>query len=131
MSSIKIAFESRKSFLAGAGATPEQISTAEKMLGLSFSQEYREYLSVYGIAAFDGHEMTGISKADRLNVIKVTQEARAKYPNIPADYYVIEQVGVEELIVLQSGNGEIYSCAPNYKLEKICDSLSAYIKGKA
>ena len=131
MSAIKDAFESRESFLAGKGASPEQIVQAEKQLGLSFAQEYREYLSSYGIAAYDGHELTGITKSDRLNVVTVTKEAKARYVSIPADYYVIEQVGVEELVIWQSGTGEIYGCAPNYKLEKICDSLGAYIQGRS
>ena len=127
MSAITDAFESRKSFLAGKGASPEQISQAEKQLGLSFAREYREYLSSYGIAAYDGHELTGITKSDRLNVVSVTKEAKARYASIPTDYYVVEQVGVEELIIWQNGNGEIYGCAPNYKLGKICDSLRDYI----
>ena len=127
MSAIKDAFESRKSFLAGKGASPEQISQAEKQLGLSFAQDYREYLSTYGIAAFDGHELTGIAKSDRLNVVSITKEARARYASVPADFYVIEQVDVEELIIWQSGSGEIYGCAPNYKVEKICNSLHDYV----
>ena len=127
MSSIKDAFGSRKSFLAGNGVSPEQIWQAEKKLGLTFAPEYREYLSTYGIAAFDGHELTGITKSDRLNVVAVTKKAKERYSDIPADYYVVEQVGVEELIVWQSGSGEIYGCAPNYKLEKICNSLHDYV----
>lgn len=127
MSAIKDAFESRKSFLAGKGASSEQISQAEKQLGLSFAQDYREYLSTYGIAAFDGHELTGIAKSDRLNVVSITKEARARYASVPADFYVIEQVDVEELIIWQSGSGEIYGCAPNYKVEKICNSLHDYV----
>ena len=127
MSAIKDAFDSRKSFLAGKGASPEQISQAEKQLGLSFAQDYREYLSTYGIAAFDGHELTGITKSDRLNVVSVTKEARARYTIIPAGYYVVEQVDVEELIIWQNGSGEIYGCAPNYKVEKICNSLHDYV----
>lgn len=127
MSAIKDAFESRKSFLAGKGASPEQISQAEKQLGLSFAQEYREYLSTYGIAAFDGHELTGIAKSDRLNVVSITKKARVRYASVPADFYVIEQVDVEELIIWQSGSGEIYGCAPNYKVEKICNSLHDYV----
>lgn len=127
MSAIKDAFESRKQLLAGNGVSPEQVAQAEKQLGLSFAPEYREYLSTYGIAAFDGHELTGITKSDRLNVVAVTKEAKARYTDIPADYYVVEQVGVEELIIWQSGSGEIYGSAPNYDCRKICRSLSEYI----
>lgn len=83
--------------------------------------------SGYGIAAFDGHEMTGISESKRLNVVFVTTEARERYPEIPADLYVIEETGIEEFIVLQSANGAVFGYAPNYRLMKIYESLSDYI----
>ena len=130
MSAIMDAFASKSSLLTGKGASPEQISQAEQDLGLSFSEEYMEYLSNYGIAAFDGHEMTGLTKSKRLDVVSVTADARNRYPNLPADLYVIEETSVEELIILQNATGEVFGCAPNYPLEKISDSLSDYILGK-
>ena len=131
MSALLDAFASKTSFLSGKGATPEQVSQAELELGLSFSDEYQEYLIQYGIAAFDGHEMTGLSKSKRLNVVSVTSNARKKYPDLPSNLYVVEDTGVEELIILQSSDGEVFGCAPNIRLEKICDSLSDYISNKA
>ena len=130
MSAIMDAFASKPSLLAGKGAPAEQISQAEQDLGLSFSEEYREYLSSYGIVAFDGHEMTGLSKSKRLDVVSVTADARNRYPDLPSDLYVIEETGVEELIILQNATGEVFGCAPNYPLEKVCDSLSDYVLGK-
>lgn len=130
MSALKEAFAAKTSFLSGKGVPPEQITQAEQELGLSFSDEYREYLSDYGIGAYDGHELTGLTKSKRLNVITATTEARKRYTDLPADLYVIEELGVEELIILQNASGEIYACGPNYKLEKIRDSFTAYVKGK-
>ena len=130
MSAITDAFASRTFFLHSKGVSPEQISQAERELGLLFSGEYREYLSLYGIAAFDGHELTGITSSDRLNVVSVTSKAKKRYPDLPANLYVIEELGVEELIIWQSTDGKIFGCAPNYKLEKICDSLRDYIANK-
>ena len=127
MSALANAFMSRKSFLHGKGVMPEQIAEVEKQLGLSFSDEYREYLTAYGIVAYDGHELTGITKSNRLNVVAVTTEARKKQPGIPDNFYVIEEVGIEELIIMQNEQGEIYGCAPNYKPKKICDSLHDYV----
>lgn len=127
MSALTNAFMSRKSFLHGKGVTSEQIAEAENQLGLSFSDEYREYLTAYGIAAYDGHELTGITKSDRLNVVAVTAEARKNQSGIPDNFYVIEGVGIEELVIWQNEQGEIYGCAPNFKLEKISNSLHDYI----
>ena len=131
MNGIKDVFESKASLLAGKGVSPEQISQAEAELELSFSDEYREYLSLYGIAAFDGHELTGITKSKRLNVVDATRDAKARYPELPADLYVIEETGTEELIVLQNCGGEVFGCAPNYGLEKLYDSLSDYLVSKS
>lgn len=79
MSALKEAFAAKTSFLSGKGVPPEQITQAEQELGLSFSDEYREYLSDYGIGAYDGHELTGLTKSKRLNVITATTEARKRY----------------------------------------------------
>lgn len=130
MSTLTDAFAAKNSFLSGKGISNEQISQAEQNLGLSFSEEYREYLSLYGIAAFDGHELTGITKSNRLDVVSTTIEARKRYPDLPSDLYVVESTGIEELIILQNTDGEVFGCAPNYRLEKICDSLSDYIANK-
>ena len=130
MSTLTDAFAAKNSFLSGKGISNEQISQAEQNLGLSFSEEYREYLFLYGIAAFDGHELTGITKSNRLDVVSTTIEARKRYPDLPSDLYVVESTGIEELIILQNTDGEVFGCAPNYRLEKICDSLSDYIANK-
>ncbi len=127
MSTLTDAFEAKTSFLSGKGVSPEQIAQAENELGLFFSEEYREYLSLYGIAAFDGHELTGITKSKRLNVVSTTNEAKKRYPDLPKGLYVVEDTGIEELIILQDAEGIVYGCAPNYRLEKLSDSLSEYI----
>ena len=130
MSTIIDALNARTSLLTGKGVSPEQIAQAEQELGLSFSEEYTEYLSTYGIVAFDGRELTGITKSKRVNVVFATLEARKKYQELPADLYVIEEAGVEEIIILQDSAGNVYRCAPNTELKKIYDSLSDYVSKK-
>ena len=127
MSNVIDALNEKSSLLVGKGSSPEQITQTEQELGLSFSEEYREYLSAYGIAAFDGHELTGITKSERLSVVSATLEARKKYSELPADLYVIEETGVEEIVILQDSTGAVYRCAPNAKRRKICASLSEYL----
>jgi len=130
MSSIKEVLEAKVELLKGEGASEEAIAAAEKKLNLSFSSEYREYLRTYGIAAFDGHELTGIVDKDpRVDVVAVTITEKAKNKEIPADFYVIEETDVEEIIIWQAGNGKIYSSSPNSAVKIICDSLYEYLKG--
>ena len=119
-------FASQSNFLSWKGASEEEISSAECELNLSFSEDYREYLSVFGIAAFDGHEITGLTNSRRLNVVSVTLEARQRYPELSEEFYVMEETGVEEYIVLQKTDGAVYGCAPNYRLEKKYNSLCEY-----
>lgn len=64
------------------GATDEEILQAEKSLGLEFDAEFRKYISVYGVASFNGHELTGICKSRRLNVVDATIEAKEKNTHI-------------------------------------------------
>ena len=128
MSSIREAFESKADLLKGDGVSEEAITAAEKKLNLSFSDEYREYLRLYGIVAFDGHELTGIVNNDpRVDVVAVTKAEKEKSKEIPPDYYVIEETDVDEIIIWQAGDGKIYGSSPNSEIKIISDSLCDYI----
>ena len=127
MSLIIDAFEAKTNLLTGEGVTEKLISEAEKELGLTFSKEYREYLSKYAIAAYNGHELTGITKSSRVNVVDVTKSERKNNPDIPKDLYVIEETDVEEMVIWQSGDGRVFCSSPNQTLSQLCDSLTEYI----
>ena len=118
-------FIDESSLLAGSGVPEKEIEEAEKKLGLKFSDEYREYLLHYGIAAYRGHELTGLTKSTRVNVANVTTEERK--PGIPDNLYVVECTNVEEIIIWQSATGEIYASSPNMKLTKINDTLKDFL----
>ena len=127
MATIIDALKSKIDLLTGEGVSESIISNAERALNLSFSNEYKEYLKTYGIAVFDGHELTGITKSPRVNVVDVTKAQREKDPKIPADLYVIEETDVEEIVIWQSGDGEIFYSGPNQDLTKLCNSFAEYV----
>ena len=130
MSNIKEAFESKADLLKGVGVSEEMITTAEKKLKLSFADEYREYLRIYGIVAFDGHELTGLVDNDpRVDVVAVTKAEKEKNKEIPEDFYVIEETDVEEIIIWQAGDGKVYCSSPNSAVKLISNSLFDYITG--
>lgn len=130
MIKIREVLESKSDLLKGNGVSEEMITAAEKELGLLFSKEYREYLRLYGIVAFEGHEFTGIvDNSSRVDVVVVTKEAKDKNSNIPKDFYVIEETDVEEMIIWQAGDGKVYCSSPNSVVKKICNSLCDYIMG--
>ncbi len=105
----------------------DAICEAEDSLSLHFSEEYKKYVSELGFAVYDDHELTGICKAKRLNVVDVTKTEREITPNVPYDWYVIEQLNIEGIVIWQSYTGEIHQTAPNSEPKKICDSLAEYI----
>ena len=123
-------FDSLKSkpfFKSFKGASNEEIKKAEESLRVSFSKEYKLYLSKCGFATYEGHELTGICKAKRLNVVDVTINERTISQNIPENWYVIEQLNIDGIVIWQSETGEIYQTSPEKKPLKIYDSLAEYI----
>lgn len=127
MSTIIDALKGKVNLLSGEGVSEKMIAEAEKALNLTFSEEYKEYLGTYGIAAYDGHELTGITKSSRVNVVDVTRDERNNNPEVPADFYVIEQTDVEEIVIWQSGEGKIYYSGPNHALTLLCGSMAEYV----
>lgn len=108
-------------------ASMEQIIEAEKELGINFAEDYAKYVEKYGAISAKGIELTGVTNYERLNVISVTKRERNINPNIPANMYVIENIAIDGLIVLQDETGKVYTVTPNKIPKLICNSLSEYI----
>lgn len=90
-----------KNLYHGQGAAKEAVVEAEKRLGLCFADDYREYVSAYGIVSGKGIELTGIVCGKRLNVADVTLQERKLSDEFPKDMYVIENLGIDGLLLLQ------------------------------
>lgn len=116
-----------KSFKARVPAEKEQILEAELSLGLSFAKEYKEYLAKYGCVAIYGHEFTGICSSKRLSVVGITQKNRGIDEETPKDWYVIEELNIDGLVVWQDSSGVVYIKSPTSKAQKICNSFCEYI----
>lgn len=128
MKNIIDVLKEQEGFQSASGALKEDIDRAEYSLSLSFSDEFRKYLAQLGSAAFRSHELTGITKSSRLSVIDVTKEERAKNPEIPLKWYVVEQLHIDDVSIWQAGTGEIYQVIPGTAPIKLCDSLVEYIE---
>lgn len=113
---------------AGNGVSEEEISEAEKELGLSFSKDYVEYLSKYGSIIINGHELTGISKADQDNVVKVTKAQKKYYPFIPDNAYVVEDTCIDEIVIWQDNSGKIYKSTPDGDFDVYAKSFYDFLK---
>ena len=109
-------------------ATGGQITDAELQLEQPFADEYKAYLSAFGAVIADGIELTGITKAEHRNVVLRTQQERALNGKVPRTMYVIENTGVDGIIIWQDKDGSIYQTSPNTNPKKIAASLADYIK---
>lgn len=66
-----------------------------------------------------GIELTGVTTSRRLNVVAVTKRNRAMNGNIPPHMYVIEDMAIDGLLILQDVTRNIFgkSCSLGvYKL---------------
>lgn len=127
MDSVLDALRNAPDFIGGSGCGESAIQTAEQTLDLSFAPDYLNYLHTFGLACFDGHELTGICKASRLNVVDVTLEERKHFP-AASGWYVVEQANIDGIVIWQAPNGEIYQTTPGQPTRKLCDSLTDYVQ---
>lgn len=115
------------SCITGNSANEEAIAQAEKQLMLKFSPEYHNILAQFGMLIINSHEINGFSKTDRLSVVANTLSAREKDPDFPDSMYVIENLGIDRILILQASDGAIYEYVPNSTPTKIYSSLEEYL----
>lgn len=126
MKNIIDVLRSMPDFIGSNGRSKEEIELAETMLEVAFARDYRNYLEEIGLACFDGHELTGLTKTDRLNVVTVTMEQRERFGKIASTWYVIEEANIYGIVIWQDTEGFVYEAASNAKVKKVAGSLSEY-----
>lgn len=105
-----------------------EIKDAEKCLNLKFAEEFKKYLIEFGVAEIDGHEFTGIFNSKRLNVVDVTKRIKDKSNDISDNMYVIEELNIDNIIILQDDKGTIFESTLNGKPKKIFNSFVEYVE---
>lgn len=108
-------------------ASEEDVFKAEKELNLVFADEYKKYLLAFGAVQSDIIAISGIIDDYDYNVVNLTKRLKLSNKNIPDNFYVIEDVGVDGLVIWQSSDGTIYQSIPNSKPVKIFGSLSEFL----
>lgn len=110
-----------------APVSESEIKQAEMELKLTFSEEYRKYLLTFGAVWSDIIALSGIIDDEDYSVVELTKKIKSLQPNIPEDFYVIEDVGVDGLVIWQNSAGLVFQSIPNFKPVMIFDSLSAFL----
>lgn len=111
-------------------ATTEQITEAENQLQLVFSEEYKEYLSAFGAILADGVELSGIAKSAHRNVVALTKQSWELNPKVPHDMYVVENTGMDGVLLWQDASGKVYRSTPNAEPQKVASSLKDYLQAR-
>lgn len=119
--------QSKTDIITHSPTSLDLIRQAEKELNVLFAKDYVDYVSSFGIAIFDGHELTGICDKKRLDVVRNTMEERELNPFVPDDWYVIENIGVDGIIIWQDKTGKIYQSMLSGQKEYIANSLVEYL----
>ena len=79
------------------------------------------------MAAFDDRELTGITDIDRINVVSVTESNRQYSPEVSRQWYVIEELNIDGIVIWQDASGEIYQAEYKDTPRSIHKSFVEYI----
>ena len=124
--------ESYRDFLSCDPVPIEKIREAEEKLNLKFADEYVECLLKYGSVDIEHIELNSVTNLLYSNVVKDTMDMR-ELPDadmIPADAYVVEDVGIDLVMAWQDSTGAVYLSYPGNGLEKVADSLGEYVENE-
>lgn len=127
MGNIVAVLRNMPDYIGSSGRSSEEIELAEKELECTFFKDYRKYLEEIGLACFNGHELTGLTKEKRLDVVSVTKKQRELFGKNTFPWYVIEEANIYGIVIWQSPDGTVYATTPNSKPKKIANSLLEYI----
>ncbi|WP_162011538.1 SMI1/KNR4 family protein [Streptococcus sp. S784/96/1] len=106
-----------------------EVTEAEKDLEVTFADEYRQLISVFGNFEISSHEFTGVEFDNFLNIVITTLDNRQYTHSDTQSMYVIEELGFDGIVIWQNTKGEIFQTIPNdtVKPEKLYSSFEKYV----
>lgn len=69
------------------GCTTSQIKDAQKVLGITFPDEFIDYVKEYGAISFYGTEWMGLNVDGYINVVDATKQERDINDDFPSDCF--------------------------------------------
>lgn len=130
MSKIIDVINGLENLLPLRSATTEAVENVERELALTLAEEYKEYLLKYGAIMADDVDLTGVAKSPNRDVVQVTRREWRANRKIPHDLYVVENVGIEGIIIWQDGSGKIYESSSGNSAKQIANNLAEYLESK-
>ena len=104
-----------------------EIEEAEKELNLKFADEYKQVLLECGKVS---NEYLDLSSPNNplADVVNTTKEVRKLYRNLPRDCYVLVDVGVDGIYVLQDGRGKLFDIDEDDEIYQSYPNLETYLE---
>ena len=130
MSKIVETIQNLENLIPLKPASIEDIENVEIELALPLAKDYKEYLLNFGAIMANDIELTGIAKSKNRNVVEVTKREWNLNRKIKHNLYVVENIGIDGIIIWQDSSGSIYESKPNYEAKKIANNFLEYIKSK-
>jgi hypothetical protein len=127
MNNIVDVFRSFEDFVSMNGASDTEVEKAQQELSVTFAEDYKEYLRAFGSASANGHEFTGIIQSKRLSVVEATKNAKAKNPCLPKNLYLIEDTGIDRILIWQDEKGILYQTVGTNNPEPLKGSFAEYV----
>lgn len=62
MKEIVDLLRAQPAFISAKAPTAQEVTQAEKVLGVTFAADYRDYVAALGVASYEGHELTGVRR---------------------------------------------------------------------
>lgn len=110
-----------------SGVNDVAIKNAESILKIAFSNDYKRYLKEYGVVSLENHELMGLGGDEYLDVVKQTAKEKNSNSKFPADCYVLENLYIDGILILQNQKGEVFQFVNN-NIKKINNNLREYIE---
>ena len=126
MSKILEKIDSFKRKRYTGGVSVDIIEEAEKTLSVTFANEYKDILTNYGFLFVKGEEFLGLD-SNSYDIVKATLEARDEYVDFPTGMYVIENIAIDGILLIQDATGNIYFFQTNSPLQKVKSSICEYL----
>lgn len=113
-------------FYTSGEVASSKIAQAAATLGVEFAKDFVEYAQKFGAVELDYVEYCGIVDFNNTSTVWRTQNMR-DFSDFPMDCYVIEALGIDNIVIVQKSDGKVYQYAPGHELEFIANSLGEYL----
>jgi len=93
------------------------INEAQEKLNIKFPEEIIEYISEFGVLSYGSNEINGLGTNSYLNIVNATIDARNNFTKFPNGLFVIQDIGINDLLILSDSFNNIYEWnGDSYKL---------------